>query len=110
MWEKIKDLKLIIGIIAAAIPAIIALGTWTSANIVFASDFNRFKSQEAIRWLNYDEQRLRSEYYNLRNLRELTARDKRRLDEVNSELDLTTKRRLQIEKEQRHISMTGSIK
>jgi len=102
MLKLIKEFKIAIGAVATAVPIIFASYAWISDNMVFAAEFGRFKNQQELRWTMYDEQRLRSEYYDLRNLREMSNMDKRRLDTVKSELNSISKKRLQIEQEQRH--------
>jgi len=97
MWETIKQFKAIIGIVTVVVPSTVAAMMWMNSNLVWSGEFNSFKIQEELRWSNYDEQRLRSEYYNLRNLRHMTPRDNKRMQDVMAALDHVTAKRLQLE-------------
>lgn len=104
MWEKVKEIKMILGIAAVIVPMTIAGITWLANNLVFASEFNSHNLRNDLRWATYDEQRLRSEYYALRNLRKLEPRDKRRLQDIEAELDHAAAKRLELEREIRSAS------
>jgi len=99
--QVVKDFKLVFGLAVALISATVMTLNWAYSNIVFASEFNKYKLEQQLNWTSLKGDRLRSEYYGLRNLRKPTLRDKRRLSEIESELDHNEQKRMELEKELR---------
>jgi len=97
----IKDFKIVASIVITIIGGTAVSINWTYSNVVFASEFDSYKMQQELNWLDSKGYRLRTEYYGLRNLKVQTSRDKRRLDEVESELDRISTKRSSLEKELR---------
>jgi len=97
--QFIKDFKLVFSLAVALISATVMSLNWAYSNIVFASEFNEYKLEQQLNWTSLKGDKLRSEYYGLRNLRNLTPRDKRRLSDIESALDHNDQKQTELEKE-----------
>jgi len=66
----------------------VGLGFWAANNIVFASDYNRYQTQQEIRWMQYDERMLYQEYRDMVRLSSKTDAERRRLADIEHEMSI----------------------
>jgi len=76
------------GAILAVILPIISGVWWAATNVVLAADYHRYQSEQAVRWLMYDENRLWRDYQETRHIRHKTETDRQRMADLEHELKL----------------------
>jgi len=65
----------------------IVIGTyWFASNVVMASDFQQYQTEQQVRWLQYDRRAAWQEYISLRQLANRTPNENKRMLELEGSI------------------------
>jgi len=78
-WQKA-------GAILSVLIPLMGATWWFSQNVVLAEDFDQFRDEQSVRWLQSDRRDAWQEYVGLRQLPDLNERDKARIMELEEDI------------------------
>jgi len=80
-WQKA-------GAILAVILPLVSAVWWASTNVVFASDYHHYQSQQKLRWMMYDQNQLWRDYQDVRRIPHKTPTDVERMQQLEHDMKL----------------------